>query len=143
MENHTIILAPMLYLKDLAAAIDFYKNAFDAVEQWRVSNPDGSIHVAEMAIGTALFRMHEEVSRDNNLSPGTVGGTTVVMGLLVPDPDAVAIKAEAAGGMVLSPVKDYEYGYRQGTVKDPFGHHWLIEKKPAGPPLGAVKPDRK
>lgn len=137
MENHTIGLAPMLYLKDLAAAIDFYKTAFDAVEQWHVSNPDGSVHVAEMTIGAALFRMHEEVVRDNNFSPGTVGGTTVVMGLLVPDPDAVAAKAAAVGGTVLSPVRDYEYGYRQGTVRDPFGHHWLIEKKPAGPPLGA------
>lgn len=137
MEDHTIILAPMLYLKDLAAAIEFYKSAFDATEQWHISNPDGSIHVAEMTIGTAVFRLHEEVGRDNNLSPETVEGTTVVMGLLVPDPDAVAVKAEAAGGTVLSPVKDYEYGYRQGTVKDPFGHHWQIEKRPAGPPLGA------
>ena len=55
MGNHTILLAPMLYLKDLAAAIEFYTNAFDAVEQWHISNPDGSIHVAEMTIGTALF----------------------------------------------------------------------------------------
>ena len=105
MEDHTIILAPMLYLKDLAAAIEFYKNAFDAIEQWHISNPDGSVHVAEMTIGTAVFRMHEEVGRDNNLSPETMKGTTVVMGLLVPDPDAVAVKAEAAGGMVLSPVR--------------------------------------
>lgn len=137
MENHTTVLAPMLYLKDLAAAIDFYKNAFDAIEQWRISNPDGSVHVAELTIGTALFRMHEEVGKDNNFSPETVGGTTVVMGLLVPDPDTVATKAVAAGGTVLSPVKDYEYGYRQGTVRDPFGHQWLIEKKPEGPPLGS------
>ena len=137
MGNHTILLAPMLYLKDLAAAIEFYTNAFDAVEQWHISNPDGSIHVAEMTIGTALFRMHEEMGGDNNLSPDTAKGTTVVLGLLVPDPDAVAAKAEAVGGTILSPVKDYEYGYRQGTIKDPFGHHWQVERTPAGPPLGA------
>jgi PhnB protein len=136
MENNSIILAPMLYLKDVAAAIDFYKNAFTAVERWHVSNPDGSVHVAEMIIGDALFRMHEEVSRDNNFSPGTAEGTTVVIGLLVPDPDAMAAKAAAAGGTIISPVRDYEYGYRQGTIEDPFGHHWLIEKRPAGPPLG-------
>jgi len=29
----------------------------------------------------------------------------------------------------ISPAKDYEYGYRQGEIKDPFGHHWLIEKE--------------
>jgi PhnB protein len=137
MEDHPAILAPMLYLNDLAAAIDFYREAFGAVEQWHISNPDGSIHVAEMTIGASLFRMHEEVGRDSNFSPGTVSGTTVVIGLLVADPDAVAAKAAAAGGTVLSPVKDYEYGYRQGTVRDPFGHHWQIERKPTGPPLGA------
>ena len=137
MEDHTPALAPMLYLKDLAAAIDFYKNVFDAIEQWRVSNPDGSVHVAEMIIGASLLRMHEEAGHDKNFSPETVGGTTVVMGLLVPDPDTVAAKVAAAGGTVLSPVKDYEYGYRQGTVKDPFGHHWMIEKRSAKPPSGS------
>lgn len=134
MENQVAILAPMLYLGDLAAAIDFYKRAFDAVERWRVSNPDGSVHVAEMIIGAAVFRMHEEVSRDQNFNPGTVGGTTVVLGLLVADPDALVAQAVAAGATVLSPLKDYEYGYRQGTLKDPFGHHWLIERQSAEPP---------
>lgn len=137
MEDHSIILAPMLYLNDLAAAIEFYKKAFDAVERWRISNPDGSVHVAEMVIGTAIFRLHEEVGRSSNLSPVTVGGTTVVIGLLVPDPDAVAEKSAAAGGSVISPVKNYEYGYRQGTIQDPFGHHWQLERIPEGPPLGA------
>ncbi|HEU4551296.1 MAG TPA: VOC family protein [Chitinophaga sp.] len=137
MENQTTVLAPMLYLKNLAAAIGFYKNAFDAVEQWHISNPDGSIHVAEITIGAAVLRMHEETGKDNHLSPETAGGTTVVMGLLVPDPDAVAAKAAAAGATIVSPVKDYEYGYRQGTIKDPFGHHWQIERTPAEPPLGA------
>jgi PhnB protein len=139
MEDHTIMLVPMLYLNDLAGAIDFYKRAFDATEKWHISNPDGSIHVAEMSIGAVLFRMHEETGKASNFSPHTVSGTTVVIGLLVPDPDAVAAKAEAAGGTILSPVRDYEYGYRQGTVKDPFGHHWQIERTPAGPPLGANK----
>ena len=37
-------------------------------------------------------------------------------------------QAVAAGAVVLSPVIDYEYGYRQGEISDPFGHHWIIEK---------------
>ena len=41
---------------------------------------------------------------------------------------AVMEQAVAAGAVVLSPVIDYEYGYRQGEIKDPFGHHWIIEK---------------
>jgi PhnB protein len=132
MENHihdtrSIAFVPMLYLKNLAAAIEFYKNAFGATELRRASNSDGSVHVAEMSISTALFRLHEEVTRIGELSPGTVGGTTVVIGLFVADPHMVAKKAIEAGAEEISPVQDYDYGYRQGTVRDPFGHHWLIE----------------
>jgi PhnB protein len=34
-----------------------------------------------------------------------------------------------AGATLLNPVQDYDYGYRQGDIKDPFGHQWMIEKK--------------
>lgn len=121
-------LVPMLYMKNLSAAIEFYKKAFGAVERWRIDH-EGNTHVAEMLISPVLFRMHDEVSRDRNVSPLTLdAATTVVMGLLVSNPDEVAARAVAAGATEVSPVKDYEYGYRQGTIRDPFGHHWCLEK---------------
>ena len=129
MEENSTFFAPMIYLKELAPAIEFYKNAFDAIELRRVSNDDGSVHVAEMSIRGALFQMHEEVTRINELSPETLKGTTIAIGLFVSDPHAVMAKAVAAGGTQLDPVTDYDYGYRQGCVADPFGHHWLLEKK--------------
>ncbi|HEV8273689.1 MAG TPA: hypothetical protein VGQ04_20395 [Chitinophagaceae bacterium] len=51
------------------------------------------------------------------------------LGLFVDDPHAVMAKAVAAGGTEIDPVQDYYYNYRQGCLGDPFGHHWLIEKK--------------
>ena len=129
MEENSTFFAPMIYLKELAPAIEFYKNAFDAIELRRVSNDDGSVHVAEMTIHGALFQMHEEVTRIDELSPETLKGTTIAIGLFVSDPHAVMARAVAAGGIELDPVKDYDYGYRQGCVADPFGHHWLLEKK--------------
>ena len=129
MKENSTFFAPMIYLKKLAPAIEFYKNAFDAIELRRVSNDDGSVHVAEMAIHGALFQMHEEVTRIDELSPETLKGTTIAIGLFVSDPHAVMAKAVAAGGTQLDPVTDYDYGYRQGCVADPFGHHWLLEKK--------------
>ena len=27
------------------------------------------------------------------------------------------------------PMQDYDYGYRQGTLADPFGHLWLIQRR--------------
>jgi PhnB protein len=127
MENQTTF-APMLYLENVGAGIDFYTKAFGALELRRFSNEDGSVHVAEMSLGNALFRLHEEVLKDTEFSPHTLKGTTVIIGLLVDDPDIVVAKAASAGATISHPVQDYEYGYRQGTVVDPFGHHWEIEK---------------
>jgi PhnB protein len=129
MKEQATFFAPMIYLKTLAPAIEFYKNAFDAIELRRWSNDDDSVHVAEMSINGALFHMHEEIPRVNELSPAALKGTTIAIGLFVNDPHAVMAKAVAAGGTEIDPVKDYDYDYRQGCLADPFGHHWLIEKK--------------
>ena len=128
MDNQTFF-APMIYLQKEAPAIEFYKNAFDAIVLRQWNNDDGSVHVAEMSIDGALFHLHEETTRVNELSPETLKGTSIVVGLFISDPHAVMKKAVAAGGVELNPVTDYDYEYRQGTLKDPFGHHWLLEKK--------------
>ena len=58
-----------------------------------------------------------------------------IQGLIVYDPaliDTVNVATTLAGqrdAIVVSPAQTYDYGYRQGEIKDPFGHIWLIEKK--------------
>lgn len=121
--------APHLTLRNVLVGIEFYKAAFGAIELRRFNNPDGSVHVAEMMIDGALFHLHDEIPRTGELSPETLKGTTAVVGLFVKDPDAVMAQAVAAGGKVTSPMQDYDYGYRQGRVLDPAGHHWLIQNK--------------
>ena len=128
-EKQATAFAPILYLNNVADAIAFYQNAFDAKELRRWSNDDGSVHVAELMIDGALFHMHEESTRNNELSPETLKGTSIAIGLFVSDPHAVMAKAVAAGGTELDPVTDYDFQYRQGCLADPFGQHWLIEKK--------------
>ncbi len=129
MSTTTTFFAPHLAIRLLKPAIEFYKKAFDAkvLQQW--DNEDGSVHVAEMEILGALFHLHEEVSRSAQLSPETVKSTTLLIGLFTPDPDRFMKQAETAGGKISHPIQDYDYGYRQGTVVDPFGHQWLIQKK--------------
>lgn len=129
MNEHTTFFARMIYLKKLAPAIEFYKKAFDAIELRRWPNDDGSVHVVELMMDGALFHLHEEVSRINEMSLETLKGTSIAIGLFVSDPHAVMAKAVAAGGTEVDPVTDYDYQYRQGCLADPFGHHWLIEKK--------------
>lgn len=112
MANHqrTATLAPMLYLQDVAAGMEYYARAFGAIALRHFSNEDGSVHVAEMSIGNALFRLHEEVPRAGEFSPTTLNGSTAVIGLLVEDPDTVQANAIAAGAVEIHPVQDYEYG---------------------------------
>jgi PhnB protein len=126
-QNANAAIVPMLYMKDLSAAIEFYKKAFGAEERWRIEH-EGNVHVAEMLIPPVLFRMHEEVKRDKELIPSTINATSIVIGLLVEDPDELAARAVAAGATQLSPVQEFDYGYRQGTIRDPFGHHWCLER---------------
>jgi PhnB protein len=124
----TITFVPVLSISSGVTDIEFYKKAFGAIELWRINNPDGSVHVAAFSINGATFRLHEESKNGRNLSPDKTGGTTVTIGLSVDDVHIVVAHAVASGAIVISPVTDYEYGYRQGEIKDPLGHHWLIEK---------------
>jgi PhnB protein len=120
--------APYLFLTNVAAGVDFYRAAFGAVELRRVSNPDGTVHVAEMTIGGALFHLHEERRDAKQLSPETLHGTSSQIGVFDDDPDALFASAVAAGAQVLSGMQDFDYGYRQGVVIDPFGHQWLLQR---------------
>jgi PhnB protein len=127
MESKTKFL-PVLSIGSGVTDIEFYKKALGALELWRIDNPDGSVHVAAFSINGSEFRLHEESKDGRNASPDKTGCTTVTIGLSVDDVHTVVTEAVNAGATLLSPVTDYDYGYRQGEIKDPFGHHWLIEK---------------
>jgi PhnB protein len=115
----------MLTVRDATAAIDFYARAFGSTELSRVKTPTGQI-VAEMSIDGLAFFVVEENPQAFNLSPESLGGTSVRMSLIVEDADASMTQAIAAGGREVFPVADQSYGLRQGRVADPSGHHWLI-----------------
>ncbi len=120
-----LALTPMLTVTDAARAIEFYERAFGATEVSRVSTPTGQI-VAEMSIGTERFFVVDENAGAFNLSPESLGGTSVRLNLIVDDPDRWTRAAIAAGAREIFPVADQPYGLRQGRIADPFGHHWLL-----------------
>jgi PhnB protein len=120
-------LTPLLTVKNARAIVEFYKKAFGATEVSRQSTPSGQF-VLEMSIEGEHFYAVDENPPAFNVSPTTLGGTSVRMSLIVEDPDAVAAQAIAAGGKLIFPVADQPYGMRQGRIADPEGHHWLIGK---------------
>jgi PhnB protein len=120
-------LTPFLTVKDARVIVEFYKKAFGAIEISRQSSPSGQF-IIEMSLDGEHFYAVDENPAGFNLSPTTLGGTTVRMSLIVEDPDAVADRAVAAGGRIIFPIADQPYGMRQGRIADPEGHHWLIGK---------------
>ena len=123
----TVELTPFLTVKDARAIVEFYKKAFGATELSRQSTPTGQF-IIEMSIDGQRFYAVDENPPAFNVSPTTLGGTSVRLSLIVADPDVVADRAVAAGGKIVFPVGDQPYGMRQGRIADPAGHHWLIGK---------------
>jgi len=121
--------APELFIPNGVHSVSFYEEALNAVELRRFSNEDGSIHVSELSIGGALFHLHEITANPYCFSPGAHNGTTVCIGLFVADVRGTMKNAVRCGAVEISPAQDYDYGYRQGTIKDPFGHYWQLQQK--------------
>jgi len=96
----SVELTPFLTVKDARAIVEFYKKAFGAIEISRQSSPTGQF-VIEMSIDGERFFAVDENPPAFNVSPATLGGTTVRLSLIVADPDAVADRAVAAGGKVV------------------------------------------
>lgn len=117
---------PYLIVDNAARAMEFYQKAFGAQEVMRLGAPGGKIMHAEVQIGDSKVMFADEVPQMGALSPKSVGGSSVFVGLYVENVDEVVARAAAAGAQVLRPVQDQFYGDRSGTVLDPFGHKWTI-----------------
>jgi PhnB protein len=116
-------VAVTLSVRNWAAAIDFYKSAFDARELYRV--PGGG--VGQFSVRGAEFWVAEESPEHLNFSPESLGGCSVRMLLIVEDPQAVYTQAIRAGAREVMPVND-THCWLLGRIADPFGHHWEIGK---------------
>ena len=119
-------ITPYLVIKGAAAAIDFYKKVFGAVEVMRMPQPDGRVGHAELKFGDSHVMLADEFPEMSVVGPQTLGNTSVGILLYVDDADAVFNHAVSLGAKVNKPLADQFYGDRTGTVIDPFGHKWTI-----------------
>lgn len=132
-------LSPHLIVSDAAAAIDFYTQAFGAVEMGRVPGPDGRLIHAAVRINGALVMLNDdfpEMCDGKSMTPTALGGTPVTIHLTVPDVDSAFQRAVDAGATVVMPLSDQFWGDRYGVVTDPFGHQWSL-----GQPVREVSPE--
>ena len=119
-------VTPHLVCDGAAAAIEFYKRAFNAVEAARMQTPDGKIMHAMVRIGDSNVMLVDEFPDYGSVGPKKLNGSPVTLHLYVPNVDQVFSQAVAAGATVKMPVEDQFWGDRYGQVVDPFGHHWSL-----------------
>jgi uncharacterized glyoxalase superfamily protein PhnB len=124
--NRMHSLTPHLVCAGAAAAIEFYKKAFNAVEEMRLPGPDGKLMHAMVRIGDSPLMLVDESPSWNVFGPKSLKGSPVTIHLMAENVDAVVEQAVAAGAKVTMPVADMFWGDRYGTLEDPFGHHWSV-----------------
>ena len=119
-------VTPYLIVKDAAAAIDFYKQVFGAVEVMRMPMPDGRVGHAELKFGDSFVMLADEHPEIGAVGPKTLGNTSVGLLLYVENADKTVELAVSLNATIKKPVVDQFYGDRMGTIEDPFGHKWSI-----------------
>ena len=124
-EFHTV--TPIFTFRDARRAIDFYKRAFGALEQYVMPGPDGKgVMHAQIRIGNSVIMMGEEDPRNPCRSAETLGNSPVSFYIYMQNVDEAFQVAVAAGGKVRMPVQEMFWGDRVGTLEDPFGHTWSL-----------------
>jgi PhnB protein len=119
-------LTPYLIINNAAQALQFYKQAFGAIERMRMEGEGGKVCHAEMQIGNSIIMLADEFPQMDAHGPQKFGGTPVMLHLYVEDVDTIFNQALNAGATIVKPLADQFYGDRLGSVKDPFGHIWSV-----------------
>jgi PhnB protein len=119
-------LTPYMTVRDAARAIEFYKQAFGAVERGIMKGPDGKIMHAELMIGDSIVMLADEFPEYGSLSPQSTGGSGMGLHIYVEDADSAFDRAVKAGATIEMPIGDMFWGDRYGKLADPFGHKWSI-----------------
>ena len=118
-------VTPYIIVDDPKRAIEFYEKALGAQTVYTVElEPDQIVH-AEIKVGDSIIMLSGN-SPDMHLQPQTGFYRPVSFMVYVPDVDASADKALAAGMKMIQEVRDHFYGDRTGTFEDPFGHVWTL-----------------
>lgn len=117
---------PYLRTRDANAAIEFYRNAFGAVEIFRLTEPSGRIGHAELKFGDTTVMLSDEYPEYDIHGPQESVPTGSAIHLHVTDVDGMTQQAVSAGAKLTMEPKDQFYGERSSKVVDPFGHEWLL-----------------
>jgi PhnB protein len=116
-------LTPSLVVDDGLAALDFYQRAFGATVRRKLVMGGKLMH-SELQFGDSLFIVNEPFTESRAPEPGEAGTASVL--IYVEDADALQDRAVEAGATIINKVSDQFHGDRAGSLRDPFGHRWML-----------------
>jgi predicted enzyme related to lactoylglutathione lyase len=129
----TSTVTPYLAVAGAERALDWYAEVFGArLLGEPIVMPDGRIGHADFEIDGATFMLSEQYPEIGVVAPSPDEGVQISLHLTVDDVDAVVGRAATAGARVERDPANYEYG-RNGVIRDPFGHRWMIAGDPTTP----------
>jgi uncharacterized glyoxalase superfamily protein PhnB len=111
---------PVLVYPDVRAAVAWLEGALGFEERLQI----GEDHRSQLKFGDAALIVGD-VREGQRSAPGPEDLTHQVM-LRVEDANALCQRAREHGAKVLMEPKDFEYGERQCTLEDPWGHRWTL-----------------
>ena len=118
-------VVPHIYVRGAAEAVAFYVSAFGAKEIFRIAAPDGRIIHSELAVCNATVMLGDPDAALYD-EPRRLGACTAGLHLIVDDNVAVLARAVAAGCEQVQPPTDMFYGANSASLRDPFGHVWVL-----------------
>jgi uncharacterized glyoxalase superfamily protein PhnB len=121
---------PCLRYRDAPAAIDWLVKVFGFEKHLVVPNKSGGIEHAQLSLGGGMIMLGSVADTPFNdlmKQPDEIGGAeTQSAYLVVADADRAHAAVLAAGGKVVIPIKDEDYGGRGFSCRDLEGHVWNV-----------------
>ena len=113
----------MLTVHDVRAAVAWYAEVFGFVEHVRI----GEAHRAQLGLpdGPPAELVVAEVRPGRRLP---ADGRSHQLMIKVDDAEALVRLAVDRGATLVEEPHDWEYGERQASIDDPFGHQWVINQ---------------
>jgi uncharacterized glyoxalase superfamily protein PhnB len=110
---------PVLIYPDVREAVAWLTKAFGFAERVRI----GENHRSQLRFGDGAVIAGDVRGDRRPPRPGEVTHSVMVR---VEDAQAHCERARAHGARILMEPTDFEYGERQYSAEDPFGHQWTF-----------------
>ena len=118
-------LTPNLTVSNGLEALDFYEQAFGAEVIRKLVMGSKLMH-SELRIGDSLFSISDPFEDFGLAAPAPDAPLSSSILIYTEDVDALYDRAMAAGATELNRPSDQFHGDRAGSLKDPYGHRWML-----------------